>query len=125
MLNAGETVSPSFFANQVITTRSVTAMLQQRLTDKLSFSLDGSYGSEPYTSIEPGPLPKFYLGFPPTTALASVRSDTTESLTMRMSYLIGRRITTSIFYTLSENSTGQSNFKYTSDQEGLTLSYRY
>jgi hypothetical protein len=122
-LNAAETVTPSFFGNQVITTTSVSASLQQNITPKLSFIMSGGYSWEPYTSIEISPLPQFYLGVAPRSVLETVRKDTFESLNLRLNYLMTRRITGSVFYTLSENSSEQSNFKYTSLQEGLSISY--
>ncbi|HEY3856230.1 MAG TPA: outer membrane beta-barrel protein [Verrucomicrobiae bacterium] len=122
-VTASETVTPSFFANQIITSKSVAASIQQQLSPKFSLSLAGSYSSEPYTSIEVAPLPQFYLGIPPVSVLETVRSDTFETLNVRLTYLFSSRITASIFYTLSENASGQGNFKYTSLQEGLSLSY--
>jgi hypothetical protein len=124
-LNAGETVTPTFYANEVVTTTSVAASIQQQLLNKLSMSLSGSYTSEPYTSIEPEALPQYYLGIPPRGTLATVRSDTFETFNARLTYLLSYRLTGSVFYTLSENSSGQAEFKYTSSQEGLSLSYIY
>ena len=124
-VNAAETVTPTFFANEVATKTSVAALIQQQLLNKLSFALSASYSSEPFTSIEVAPLPQYYLGFPPRSALVTVRSDTFETFNARLTYLLSQRLTASVFYTLSENSSGQANFKYTSSQEGLSLSYLY
>ncbi len=124
--NAAESVSPSFYANQVITYTSVAAMIQQQLLNKLSLSVTASYSTSPYTSIEPGPLPQYYLGVaPPRGYLATVRNDTFETVNVALTYLIGKRITSSIFYTWTEDSTGQIDYNFTSVQEGLSLTYRY
>jgi hypothetical protein len=122
-IEAQESVTPSFYANQVITETGVSAFVQQQLSRKFSLYLTGNYSSEPYTSIEATSLPQFYLGIPPRSALETVRSDTTESLNFRLIYMLSQRINASVFYTLSQNSSGQTNFKYTSLQEGLSLGY--
>jgi hypothetical protein len=124
-LNAGETVSPSFYANEVVTETSLAVMIQQQLSRKFALSLAGNYTTVPFTSVEPGAPPPYFLGAPTTTTLVTVRDDTTESLTARLSYIITHRLSSSIFYTLSQNASGNANFNYTSLQEGITLSYYY
>jgi len=124
-LNAGRSISPSFFSNQVSTVTSVGAGLQQQLTRKLSLSVSGGYGTSSYQSIQPGILPQYYLGTPTSTALQVTRSDITRYVGASLSYAFRPRLRGSVSYSYSKNSSSQSDFTYSSSQYSVQLSYEY
>ena len=92
---------------------------------KLYFEVTGGYTYEPFTSIEPGPLPQYFFGLPTRTALTVTRSDTISYAQFRLSTVFRSRLTGSVFYMISDNASTQSNFSYSGHQVGLELSYRY
>jgi hypothetical protein len=122
---AARTVSPSFYVNEDNVTTSVSGAIQQRLTRRLGLSLSGGYMTADFTSIEPGPLPPFYVGIKPTTELALVRSDRTTFVGASLHYAFTSRLTSSAYYNFSQNSSSEGNFAYSSSQVGVQLSYRY
>jgi hypothetical protein len=124
-LNASRTVTPSLFNNQIEVITAYSGSIRQALSKKFSLEVNGGYTTMPLDSIEPGPLPQFFLGTPPRTTLQVVSKDTVTSFRFSLSYAVVERASLSIFYMLSDNSTGQSSFAYTSRQVGLSLSYRY
>jgi len=124
-ITGSRTVTPSFFGNEVNVVTSVMAGIRQRIIGKLYFSVNGTYVSEPYTSIVAGPLPPYYLGIPPTTALAQTRSDTIKTLRFSLSTAFRSHLTGSVFYLINEDTSSQANFSYTGNQVGLQLNYRF
>jgi hypothetical protein len=118
-------ISPSFFSNLVTTATSVTVALRQNLSPKLVLSVLGSYANDSYQDIEPGPLPKFFLGAPTTTALQVTRTDDTSSIGAGLNYSFSPRLYGSLYYTYSKNSGSQSEFTYNSSQILLQLAYHY
>jgi hypothetical protein len=120
------TVTPSFYGNEVNTVTSVTADVHQKIVGNMFLDVSGGYTSEPYTSIEPGPLPPSFSNLtPPTSTLAVVRSDTITTAQVRLSTAFRTHFTGSIFYTLNEYGSSQSNYKYSGNQVGLELDYHY
>jgi hypothetical protein len=124
-LAGSRTVIPSYFGNEVNVTTSATADISQRIIGKMYFSISGSYVLEPFTSIVAGPLPQYYFGFPPTTALAQTRTDTRTNVKATLSTVIRTRLTASIFYLRSDNTSSQADFSYSGNQVGFQLNYRF
>jgi hypothetical protein len=124
-LNAGRTVSPTFFSNQVETATTVGVGLLQHLSQKLNLSVTGSYGTSSYQSIEPGPLPKYFLGIPTTTPLQVTRNDVITYIGANLSYAFRPRLNGSVSYSYGENSSSQDAFSYSSSQFTVQVSYQY
>jgi hypothetical protein len=104
---------------------AVGATLQQTISRKLSLSLNGGYSSQPLTSVVPGPLPQYFVGTPPTSTLTEVQNNTATTYGATLSYAILERLSISASYVVSQNSSSQANFKYSSTQMGLSLTYAY
>ncbi len=124
-VSASRTVTPSFYGNEVNTVTSVTGGIHQHIVGNLNFDITGGYTTEPFTSIVAGPLPEFFLGPPPRTALVVTRTDTTTYAQFRLSMQFRTRLTGSVFYMVSDYSSSQANFNYSGNQVGLELIYRY
>ena len=124
-LSGSRSVTPSYFGNQVEVVTAVGGSIQQRLSKKLSLGVSAGYSSQPLTSIVPAPLPKFFLGAPPTTSLVEDQQNNSSSFGVNLSYAVIKRGTISVFYSVNENSSSQSNYKYSSSQIGFSLAYRY
>jgi hypothetical protein len=124
-LNASRSVNPSFYANQVTVLTSVGGSIVQQLSRKFSLGLSAGYTMEPLTSIEPVALPPFFIGTPPATTLTVDRKDTYTTYGVSLNYAIITRGSISAFYSSTDNSSGQANFKYSSSQVGLSVNYRY
>jgi len=124
-VTASRSVNPSYFSDQVEVDTSYAASLSQQISKKMSFSLSGSYNTTPSSTIQPGPLPQFFIGPPPNSTLTVVRNDTTTSFQAGLSYTISSHASLSVFYSLSDNSSGQAEFAYSSRQIGFSLSYQY
>ena len=122
---ASQVVTPSLFANQVETITIFSAQFRQQLSKKIFLDGSASYSSEPETAIEPAPLPQFFIGTPPVSTLVQVRNDSTTSFRASLSYNVVERISFSMFYSVSDISSGQANFAYWNHQVGLSLNYRY
>jgi hypothetical protein len=122
---ASRAVTPSFYANQIETVTSVGGSIRQQLSKKFSLEADVGYTSEPQTSIVPGPLAIYYIGQPTQSTLEVVNHDTVTSYRISLSYAVVDRATLSVFYSLSDNSSSQVNYAYTSKQFGLSFSWRY
>jgi len=122
---ASRAVSPSFYGNEINVITSVTANIRQHIARNLNFEAVGGYTSEPFDSIEAGPLPAYFLGAPPRTTLAVTRLDTRTFAQFRLSLTIRTRLTASIFYMINNNASSQANFNYSGQQTGFELNYRY
>jgi hypothetical protein len=118
-------VTPSLYVNQAVVISTVSASLRQHLVKEIYLEIDGGYTTEPFTSIEPGPLPEFFLGAPPRSTQTVVRTDTTEFGKISLSTTFRKRLTGSVFYYASKNASSQVNFSYKSTQTGVELSYHY
>jgi len=123
IINASRTTTPSFLTNaEVQVSTSFSGSIRQQLSKKLSLEGDASYSTTPYTGIETA-MVGFHFGNAP--ALQVVRNDTTTSYRISLAYNIVERASLSIFYSLSDNTSSQSGFGYSSRQIGLSLSYQY
>jgi len=124
-VSGSRVVTPSFYGNEINVITSLTGNVRQHIVGKVYLLVGGGYTSEPFTSIEPGPLPKYFFGVPSQSALSVTRSDTRTYAQVRLSTTFRTRLTGSIFYMYSDNSSSQANFNYSGNQVGLELSYRY
>jgi hypothetical protein len=124
-VSGNRVVTPSLIANDLNVITTVNANVRQRIIGRMFFEIEGGYAGTTYTSIVPGPLPKYYFGTAPHAALAVIRSDTRTYGKISLSTVFGTRLTGSIFYMISDNASSQSNFRYSGNEVGLNLDYRY
>jgi hypothetical protein len=124
-LNGSRTVTPSLYQNETEVITSVSGSIRQQLSKKFSIQGDAGYTTFPQTSIVPEPLPQFFLGAPPISALQEVNNEDSTFFRFSLSYTVVDRLTFSAFYSLSDYASGQANFDYSSRQVGFSLSYRY
>jgi hypothetical protein len=110
-LNADQTVSPSYFENQVTETSGVGLRLSQALAKKLSLSLGGDYSIANYSS---------------TASNVSANSAYNyASFTARLTYAIIKRGSISASYQFSDNVSNQPGLSFTSNQIGFELAYNF
>jgi hypothetical protein len=124
-LNASRAVTPSLYSDQIEVITACSGSIRQELSRKFSVEANAGYTTEPLTSIVPGPLPQYFIGAPPQGTLQEVRNESVTSYRISLSYAVVERATLSVFYTLSDSSSGQAGFAYWSHQIGLSLNYRY
>ncbi len=132
-LNFSRSVAPSLFQDQVLTTTSAGASLRQELSPKWSVEVDGTYINRPYQNTQLVPLMGPYLNGspnqaitpPPLSLLTIDRVDNTWAMSFHLRWLVIPKGTVELFYSLSENESGLSNFKYSSTQVGMSLGYRF
>lgn len=110
-LSFQQSVSPSFFNDQVNQTTAVSAAATQRLLEKLSLSVSGSYRWNERSS----------------TANTSQQQGTDEFVSVQVS--LGTRFlkrgSMSVFWSWSDNVSTQSGLGFTSEQVGLNVSYGF
>ena len=110
-LNASQTVTPAYFANQVNQSTTVGGGISQRFLKKLTLSLSGGYSIMSYAM---------------TTSAGSGNAETHYTfLTARVSAPFLKRGTASLLYQASNNSSSQGGLTYSSTQVGLELGYRF
>jgi len=125
-VNAVRTVTPSFFANQDNVLTMVNAGVEQKLCDKISLILNGGHSSMTYTTLAAGPLPAFYIGFPPIVPLnEQVRSDSSTFIRVSLAYRFRPSLRGSVYYMELQNTSSQGAFGFNTSQVGLQLSYQY
>ena len=124
-LDASRTVTPSLFDNQIEVITAYDGTIRQQLSKKFSIEANVGYTTIPFTSIEPGPLPQYFIGVAPVSSLQVVRNDIITSYKISLSYAVVERATLSVFYTVADDSSGQANFAYWSHQVGFSLNYHY
>jgi hypothetical protein len=111
-LDADREVSSSAFRNNEVTeSTSITAALNQRLLEKLSLSLSGSYYTTRYVSA--------------TTATSTGRTDDYYAFNVRLSCPFLKRGTIAVIYQFMDNSSSETAFTYSSSQIGFEVGYRY
>jgi hypothetical protein len=109
-LTASRSVQASYFQNQATEFTSVSTTLNQQLLKHFSASISGSYSTSQYVAAARG--------------VASGRHDDYYSLSARLSWLLLRQFSMSLFYHYSDNGSSQSAFGYSSSQTGLEVGYR-
>jgi Putative beta-barrel porin 2 len=110
-LNGSETVNTSYFQNQVNVTTTVGAGLSQRLLEKFYLGVNGSYNWNNYDSA--------------ATGVAANSSQDYYSVGASLSTTIFRRVSASVFYSYSDNSTSQNGLAFSSHQIGFNVGYQY
>jgi hypothetical protein len=110
-LAASQTVSPSYFQSQSITSTTLIGGLRQRLFGRVFLDLSGGYSVGSYSG---------------TTATAASNSEQdTSSLNARLTCPLLRGGTASVFYQGNWTSSSQPGFTYSSSQVGFELGYRF
>jgi hypothetical protein len=110
-VGAARTVASSTFPGQINENFSVTGQLKQRLLGKLYLDLIGGYFKTDYKSTVEG--------------IAAPRADHGTFFTARLSLLVIKRGMLAVLYQMSENSSTQGAFSYTSNQVGFELGYKF
>jgi len=110
-LTASRLVSPSYFQSQLSETTEVSADFHQRLLQKLTLGLLGGYRDVNYVAT--------------TSTLSTSRTDHYTFVNVRLSAPFFKRGTASLLYQVSENSSSQGGYTYTSTQVGVELGYRF
>lgn len=113
-LSASRGVTPSYFNSQVTENTSVSLGLHQRLVQRLSLELTGSYGTTTYHGTASAPTTSLGIGDYRTTSFMA---------SLGTSFL--KRATASVFYEVSFNDSGAALYNYTITQVGLNLGYRF
>jgi len=131
-INAGRSISPSFFSNQVSTGTSFGVGIQYMLSPKLNLGLSAGYSDSTYDAILPGavtynlvPVGSSGASLVTVTPLQETRNDSGESFAVSVSYLITPRINTGASYSYSENKSSVSDFTYSSSQVTFSLTYSF
>ena len=112
-LSASHSVSPSFFADQVTESTSISAGLHQRLLGRLFLDLSGGYANSTYHSSSLTP------------ATSGLSNYDTTFISAQLSAPFLKRGSAAIFCSVNYNSSGAAIYDYTTTQVGLQLSYRY
>jgi hypothetical protein len=110
-LNGSETVNTSYFENQVNVVTSVGAGLSQRLLEKFYLNVSGSYNWNNYDSAASG--------------VAANPSQDYYSVNVSLGTTIFKRVSASIFYNYSDNTTSQDGLAFSSHQIGFNVGYQY
>jgi hypothetical protein len=111
-LTGSQTVTPSYYQNQIVLNSTVGGGLHQRLFNQLYLDVQGGYRSASYSN---------------TGAVAGAqpnREDHGVFVNVRVGTVIRRRGTVSVFYNYSDNTSNENGFTYSSTQVGLELGYR-
>lgn len=126
-LNANRSVTPSFFANEVVASTTINATFQQRFLKYFSFSLNGGYTTTPYIGFATVQEFNFHqIGVPaPTATVQQNRSDTSHFIMASLGTSFRKRGAVSIFYSYSDYSSGLAAYNLTSTQVGFEVSWRY
>jgi hypothetical protein len=111
-LDAGRVVAPSYIANSVDENLHVGGGLHQRLFKKLYLDLSGGYRETSFVSTS-------------ATSASVNRTDHGTYFGASLSLQVLKRGTASVFYYLSNNSSDQAGFAYSSSQVGFELAYRF
>jgi hypothetical protein len=120
-------VTPALEENQLNVITTVSANLHQDIIGSMFLEVIGGYTDQSYTSIIPGLVQtNVFDNLPlPRTPLAVIRSDTRTFGQLRLSTVFHTRVKASIFYMFTDNDSSQAHFKYSGNQVGLELDYRY
>ncbi|MEO7677570.1 MAG: outer membrane beta-barrel protein, partial [Verrucomicrobiota bacterium] len=110
-LSASRSVNSSYFANQITENTSLDFSVSQRLFAKLFFTAGFGIGTTDYIGA--------------TAAASTGRKDDYTHYNFGLSMPFLKRGTASVFYSATDNSSGQSGFGYSSTQMGLELGYQF
>jgi len=110
-LNADRAVAQSYLQNEVTESTTINGDLNQQLLKRLNLDLQGGYQNTKYIDSISG-----------TTAN---RTDNYYFVNTRLSCSFLKRGTIAIFFQISDNSSSQSGFGFSSHQSGFEIGYRY
>jgi hypothetical protein len=110
-LGGSQSVTPSYYQNQVSVVTAVNGDVRQRLLGKLYLDVNTGYTWNNYTSA--------------ATGVNANDSSDYYSINVQLSTVILKRGTVGVFYNYSDNMTSQPGLAYTSNQVGFNLGYRY
>jgi Putative beta-barrel porin 2 len=110
-ISANRTIDRSAFYNQISENTDFTGDLNQRLLKKLYLDLSGGYHTSEYVAT--------------TVDTLTDRTDDYYSFNVQLRCPFPKRGTLAAFYQISDNSSTQSAFSYTSSQFGFEISYQY
>ena len=117
-VGGSRSVSPSFFGNEVLVETEVGGWVRQQLTPKLSLAVNAGYTTEPLTGVVPAPQPRYFLGPAPTAYLTETEQQNTTTYGVSLSYAFVTHGAFTAFYSVNNNSSSQSNFKYSIPRPG-------
>ena len=135
-LTASRSVSPSFYANDVIVNTTISAAFRQQFLQHFSFDLSGGYTTTPYVGFArvdefTNPLTNVHqIGVPvPATVLTTTvqqnREDYSRFVRVSVGSTFRKRGTVSIFYSYNDYTSGLAAFALTSTQVGIEIGWRY
>jgi hypothetical protein len=110
-LTASRTVGTSLYQSEITESTSLGIGLQQRLFGQLQLSLGFGYGTSDYKTT--------------TANLATSRSDENTTYNVALGVPFLKHGNASAFYEISENTSSQAGFGYSSSEVGATLSWQY
>jgi hypothetical protein len=110
-LSAERVITPTFFNNQVSERLDFKGSLRQRLLGRVFFTISGTYAKSDYVET--------------LSDLPTIRHDNYYSVNFRLTTAVLKRGSISAFYTLSDNSSDNEAFAFTSNQSGLELGFNY
>lgn len=109
-LSADHVVAVSYFTNQVAESTDIGGAVNQRLFKKLYLDLGGGYHTVKYVA---------------TGGVSAGRKDEYYSFNVMLSCQFLKRGTFAAFYQVSDNSSSQPGYGFSSSQFGLEVRYRY
>jgi hypothetical protein len=112
-LSGSRAVVPSYFQGAATEATSLNAGLRQRLLGRLFFDVGGAYGTTSYHATTTGQIG------------GNVGNYTSTSLNVALNTTFLKRVTASIFYQVSYNSSRNALYNYNITQAGLTLGYQF
>ena len=110
-LNADRAVAQSYLQNEVTESTTVNGDLNQRLLKRLNLDLQGGYQNVKYIDS--------------TSGVTANRTDNYYFLNTRLNCSFLKRGTIAVFFRVSDNSSSQSGFGFSSHQYGFEIGYRY
>jgi hypothetical protein len=110
-LNGSEAVNTSYYQNQITETTSVSAGLSQRLLEKFYLNVSGGYSWDKYVAAANG--------------VSANSSSDYYSVNVSLSTTFFKRVSASVFYNYSDNTTSQTGLAFSSHQIGFNIGYQY
>jgi hypothetical protein len=123
-LTASRMVMPSILQNEINVNTTLLLDIREQISKRFDFDVVGNYTTVQFTSVQAVKVPQAF-GFTQETLESEVREDTRMSARATFSFHPTPRLTSSIFFSLSQNSSSQANFSYTATQVGLELRYQF
>ncbi len=109
-LNANRSITPSLFQEQATEYTIFSATVTQRLLKHFTASVTGAYNNAQYIAT--------------SQAVSAGRTDNYYSINTRLSWVLLKQFSMSLFYYYSSNSSTSAGFGYSSSQTGFEVGYR-